>query len=164
MCIRDSFTVMRGPVARLHRALAQFMLDLHTQQHGYTECYTPYVVNREILEGTGQLPKFKDQMFWVYRGEEGEGGEAASAGSEQYLISTLSNWCWRIIPRVSRPALPASERKQGVSAVTRCGRADSARISPAARLVSGASAVGTSQRPSVVRNRSSANFGNWPTP
>jgi len=81
------FTFMRGPVARLHRALAQFMLDLHTQQHGYTECYTPYIVNREILEGTGQLPKFKDDMFWVYRGSspaDGEGG----VQQEQYLIST----------------------------------------------------------------------------
>ena len=82
------FTFLRGPVARLHRALAQFMLDVQTQQHGYTECYTPYIVNREVLEGTGQLPKFKDQMFWVYRGEEGEGGQAVAAGSEQYLIST----------------------------------------------------------------------------
>jgi seryl-tRNA synthetase len=75
------FTFLRGPVARLHRALAQFMLDVHTQQHGYTECYTPYIVNREILEGTGQLPKFKEDMFWVSRG----GNEA---GPEQYLIST----------------------------------------------------------------------------
>ena len=56
------------------------------------------------------------------------------------------------MPRVSRPALPASERKQGVSAVTRIGKASGARISPAARLVSGTSAVGISQRPSVVRN------------
>jgi len=79
------FTFMRGPVARLHRALAQFMLDMHTQRHGYTECYTPYIVNREILEGTGQLPKFRNDMFWVYRGDEGAGGEASS---EQYLIST----------------------------------------------------------------------------
>ena len=81
------FTFMRGPVARLHRALAQFMLDLHTQAHGYTECYTPYIVNRDILEGTGQLPKFKDDMFWVYRGSspaDGEGG----VQQEQYLIST----------------------------------------------------------------------------
>jgi seryl-tRNA synthetase len=81
------FTFLRGPVARLHRALAQFMLDLHTQQHGYTECYTPYIVNREVLEGTGQLPKFKDDMFWVYRGSspaDGEGG----VQQEQYLIST----------------------------------------------------------------------------
>ncbi|MFG6449675.1 serine--tRNA ligase [Roseateles sp. BYS180W] len=75
------FTFMRGPVARLHRALAQFMLDVHTTEHGYTECYSPYIVNREILEGTGQLPKFKEDMFWVLRG----GDEAAA---EQYLIST----------------------------------------------------------------------------
>jgi seryl-tRNA synthetase len=47
------FTFLRGPVARLHRALAQFMLDVQTREHGYTECYTPYIVNREILEGTG---------------------------------------------------------------------------------------------------------------
>jgi seryl-tRNA synthetase len=75
------FTFMRGPVARLHRALAQFMLDLHTTHHGYTECYTPYIVNREVLEGTGQLPKFRDDMFWVSRG-----GDADQP--EQYLIST----------------------------------------------------------------------------
>ncbi|WP_284617324.1 serine--tRNA ligase [Aquabacterium humicola] len=78
------FTFMKGPVARLHRALAQFMLDVQTTEHGYTECYTPYIVNREILEGTGQLPKFKQDMFWVYRGAEA-GDEAPT---EQYLIST----------------------------------------------------------------------------
>ena len=75
------FTFMRGPAARLHRALAQFMLDTHTQEHGYTECYTPYIVNREVLEGTGQLPKFKEDMFWVTRGGD-------EAQPEQYLIST----------------------------------------------------------------------------
>ncbi|GIX23264.1 MAG: serine--tRNA ligase [Caldimonas sp.] len=75
------FTFMRGPIARLHRALAQFMLDVQTTEHGYTECYTPYIVNREVLEGTGQLPKFKDDMFWVLRG-----GDEQS--HEQYLIST----------------------------------------------------------------------------
>ena len=75
------FSFLRGPIARLHRALAQFMLDVQTQQHGYTECYTPYIVNREILEGTGQLPKFKDDMFWVSRGGD-------EAQPEQYLIST----------------------------------------------------------------------------
>ena len=79
------FTFLRGPAARLHRALAQFMLDMQTEQHGYTECYTPYIVNREILEGTGQLPKFKEDMFWVFRGSEGEGTEPQA---EQYLIST----------------------------------------------------------------------------
>jgi seryl-tRNA synthetase len=82
------FTFMRGPVARLHRALAQFMLDLHTQHHGYTECYTPYIVNREILVGTGQLPKFKDDMFWVYRGSSAADGGDGAAPQEQYLIST----------------------------------------------------------------------------
>ena len=75
------FTFLRGPIARLHRALAQFMLDVQTETHGYTECYTPYIVNREVLEGTGQLPKFKEDMFWVSRG-----GDEAQA--EQYLIST----------------------------------------------------------------------------
>jgi seryl-tRNA synthetase len=75
------FTFLRGPAARLHRALAQFMLDVQTQEHGYTECYTPYIVNREILEGTGQLPKFKDDMFWVLRGGD-------EVQPEQYLIST----------------------------------------------------------------------------
>ena len=79
------FTFLRGPAARLHRALAQFMLDMQTEQHGYIECYTPYIVNREILEGTGQLPKFKDDMFWVFRGSQGEGAEPQA---EQYLIST----------------------------------------------------------------------------
>lgn len=75
------FSFLRGPVARLHRALAQFMLDVQTTEHGYTECYTPYIVNREILEGTGQLPKFKEDMFWVLRGGDDE-------QAEQYLIST----------------------------------------------------------------------------
>jgi seryl-tRNA synthetase len=82
------FSFLRGPVARLHRALAQFMLDLHTREHGYTECYTPYIVNREILEGTGQLPKFKEDMFWVHRGSDGSDTDADSAAQEQYLIST----------------------------------------------------------------------------
>ncbi len=75
------FTFMRGPVARLHRALAAFMLDVQTGEHGYTECYTPYIVNREVLEGTGQLPKFRDDMFWVSRG-------GSEDQPEQYLIST----------------------------------------------------------------------------
>ena len=75
------FSFLRGPVARLHRALAQFMLDVQTQAHGYTECYTPYIVNREVLEGTGQLPKFEEDMFWVSRG----GDETQAV---QYLIST----------------------------------------------------------------------------
>lgn len=59
------FTLMRGQIAKLHRALAQFMLDTQTEQHGYTECYTPYMVNAETLLGTGQLPKFEDDLFSV---------------------------------------------------------------------------------------------------
>ncbi len=74
------FGFLRGPIARLHRALAQFMLDVQTLEHGYTECYVPYIVNREIYEGTGQLPKFKEDMFWVTRGDD--------TSAEQYLIST----------------------------------------------------------------------------
>ncbi len=84
------FSFMRGPVARLHRALAQFMLDLQTSQHGYTECYTPYIVNASTLLGTGQLPKFKNDMFWVTRGGDeptlDEQGNVVN--EEQYLIST----------------------------------------------------------------------------
>ncbi len=57
------FTLMRGQIAKLHRALAQFMLDTQTEQHGYTECYTPYMVNAESLVGTGQLPKFEEDLF-----------------------------------------------------------------------------------------------------
>jgi seryl-tRNA synthetase len=75
------FALLKGPLARLHRALAQFMLDTQTEQHGYTECYTPYIVNRDSLLGTGQLPKFRDDMFWVTKG----GGEDKE---ELYLIST----------------------------------------------------------------------------
>ena len=75
------FSFLRGSVARLHRALAQFMLDTQTGEHGYTECYSPYIVNREVLEGTGQLPKFREDMFWVTRGGDDD-------QPEQYLIST----------------------------------------------------------------------------
>ncbi|MDO5056807.1 MAG: serine--tRNA ligase [Lautropia sp.] len=98
------FTVMRGGVARLHRALAQFMLDTHTRQHGYTECYTPYLVNASALLGTGQLPKFEQDLFKVQKmGDEGappaaDGSPAAGAGtapeasaveaSAMYLIPT----------------------------------------------------------------------------
>lgn len=57
------FTLMKGQIAKLHRAIAQFMLDTQTEKHGYTECYTPYMVNRETLVGTGQLPKFEEDLF-----------------------------------------------------------------------------------------------------
>ncbi len=80
------FTVMKGPIARLHRALAQFMLDVQTQEHGYTECYTPYIVNAESLKGTGQLPKFEEDLFAAKKG--GQDGEASGENTALYLIPT----------------------------------------------------------------------------
>ncbi len=80
------FTVMKGGIARLHRALAAFMLDVQTLEHGYTECHVPYIVNAETLQGTGQLPKFEEDLFAARKGgQEGEVGEASQA---LYLIPT----------------------------------------------------------------------------
>src|SRR5690554_3437071 len=79
------FMMLRSQLARLHRALAQFMLDLHTTRHGYQECYTPYIVNASTLLGTGQLPKFKDDMFWVTKGGADDADEERE---DLYLIST----------------------------------------------------------------------------
>lgn len=72
------FTLMTGEMARLHRALAQFMLDTHTREHGYTEVYVPYLVNPDSMFGTGQLPKFEEDLFRVERGD----------GNRLYLIPT----------------------------------------------------------------------------
>ena len=80
------FTVMKGPIARLHRALSQFMLDVQTQQHGYTECYVPYAVNADSLKGTGQLPKFEGDLFAAKKG--GQDGEPVPDNAALYLIPT----------------------------------------------------------------------------
>ncbi len=80
------FVVMKGRIARMHRALAQFMLDVQTQEHGYTECYTPYIVNAETLRGTGQLPKFEADLFAAKKG--GQEGEEAADNQALYLIPT----------------------------------------------------------------------------
>ncbi len=80
------FTVMRGPMARLHRALAQFMLDVQTGEHGYTECYVPYIVNVDSLKGTGQLPKFEADLFAAKKG--GQDGEPVPDNAALYLIPT----------------------------------------------------------------------------
>jgi seryl-tRNA synthetase len=80
------FTVMKGPVARLHRALAQFMVDVQTTEHGYTECYTPYIVNGDTLRGTGQLPKFEGDLFAAKKG--GQEGEEQPDNTALYLIPT----------------------------------------------------------------------------
>ena len=75
------FHTLRGNVARLHRALTQWMLDLHSAEHGYLESYVPYIVNRAALMGTGQLPKFEDDLFWVTKG-------GAPDEDRMYLIPT----------------------------------------------------------------------------
>ncbi len=96
------FSVMKGGIARLHRALAQFMLDTHTAEHGYTECYTPYIVNADSLQGTGQLPKFEADLFAVKKG--GQEGE----GESLYLIPTAEVPLTNIVRDeiVSADALP----------------------------------------------------------
>jgi seryl-tRNA synthetase len=72
------FSLLKGEVARLHRALAQFMLDVHTREHGYTEVYVPYLVNADSMRGTGQLPKFEEDLFSLHK----------DAGEKLYLIPT----------------------------------------------------------------------------
>jgi seryl-tRNA synthetase len=100
------FSVMKGPIARLHRALAQFMVDLQTQQHGYTECYVPYIVNAASLSGTGQLPKFEGDLFAAKKG--GQEGEPAPDHSALYLIPTsevpLTNFVRdEVVPEAALP-------------------------------------------------------------
>jgi len=84
------FTFLRGQLAHLHRAIAQLMLDMQTREHGYTECYTPYIVNAEALIGTTQLPKFEADMFAVKKGGVGDNPAADGSAADErlYLIST----------------------------------------------------------------------------
>jgi len=113
------FSVMQGPIARLHRALAQFMLDLQTGEHGYTECYVPYVVNAESLLGTGQLPKFAGDLFAVQKG--GQDAEPAPEQAALYLIPTsevpLTNF-------VRDTVLLESELPRKLTAHTPCFRSE----------------------------------------
>ena len=113
------FTVMKGPVARLHRALSQFMLDVQTQEHGYTECYTPYIVNGETLRGTGQLPKFEGDLFAAKKG--GQEGEAQPDNTALYLIPTsevpLTNFVRDVV-------LPESDLPIKLTAHTPCFRSE----------------------------------------
>jgi len=111
------FAVMQGQIARLHRALAQFMLDVQTQEHGYTECYTPYIVNAESLRGTGQLPKFEEDLFAAKKG----GQEGDADGQALYLIPTsevpLTNF-------VRDKVLAESELPLKLTAHTPCFRSE----------------------------------------
>ena len=113
------FTVMKGPVARLHRALAQFMLDVQTQEHGYTECYTPYIVNADTLKGTGQLPKFEGDLFAAKKG--GQDGEPVADTAALYLIPTsevtLTNFVRDVV-------VPAAELPIKLTAHTPCFRSE----------------------------------------
>ena len=100
------FTVMKGPLARLHRALSQFMLDVQTAEHGYTECYVPYIVNVDSLRGTGQLPKFEEDLFAAKKG--GQEGQAENAAL--YLIPTsevpLTNFVRdEVVPEAQLPLM-----------------------------------------------------------
>jgi len=81
------FSLLKGPLARLHRALAQFMLDTHTEQHGYTETYVPYIVNADSMRGTGQLPKFEEDLFRIPRKIVNQDGKEEGEKSF-YLIPT----------------------------------------------------------------------------
>jgi seryl-tRNA synthetase len=109
------FSVMKGGIARLHRALAQYMLDTHTGQHGYTECYTPYLVNAASLHGTGQLPKFEEDLFSVKKG--GAEGE----GEHFYLIPTSEV---SLTNMVRDEIVPADQLPIKITAHTPCFRSE----------------------------------------
>jgi len=106
------FALMRGPIARLHRALAQFMLDLHVNEHGYEEAYTPYLVQAEALQGTGQLPKFEEDLFKIQRGDDQR---------DLYLIPTAEVSLTNI---VSQSILAADELPLKLTAHTPCFRSE----------------------------------------
>ncbi len=109
------FCFMRGQVARLHRALAQFMLNTHTQENGYTECYTPYIVTASTMRGTGQLPKFEEDLFAAKKG--GAEGE----GEQMYLVPTAEV---TLTNQVLGRMLKASELPILVTAHTPCFRSE----------------------------------------
>ena len=114
------FVVLQGGIARLHRALAQFMLDTHTLRHGYRECYTPYLVNPASLRGTGQLPKFEDDLFKVQRGGSGQAGEQRDSG-DLYLIPTSEVSLTNL---VRDEILPAESLPIRLTAHTPCFRSE----------------------------------------
>jgi len=113
------FTVMRGPMARLHRALAQFMLDTQTMEHGYTECYTPYIVNTDTLYGTGQLPKFAGDLFAATKG--GQEGIDSDDAESLFLIPTAEVSLTNI---VRGEILAADELPMRLTAHTPCFRSE----------------------------------------
>lgn len=115
------FSMMKGGLARLHRALAQFMLDTHTQEHGYTEAYVPYLVNAESLRGTGQLPKFEEDLFKIHRKkyEKKEGTTEQELQGKNHDVDSpsLQEENWYLIPTSEVP-LTNSVRNEIVSLET----------------------------------------------
>ena len=111
------FCFMKGEIAHLHRALAQFMLDLHTRKHGYTECYTPYIVNASTMYGTGQLPKFAEDLYSARIGGYEEEGEHEL----QYLIPTAEV---PLTNTVSGKMLKESDLPIKITAQTPCFRSE----------------------------------------
>ncbi|MBR7069945.1 MAG: serine--tRNA ligase [Oxalobacter sp.] len=109
------FCLMRGNMARLHRALAQFMLDTQTMEHGYTECYTPYMVNADSLYGTGQLPKFAEDLFATKR------GGAEGDGEPLYLIPTAEV---TLTNTVRNTIIPEDQLPVRLTAHTPCFRSE----------------------------------------
>jgi seryl-tRNA synthetase len=98
------FVLMRGEIARLHRAIAQFMLDVHTREHGYTEIYAPYIVNDLSMAGTGQLPKFESDLFQVGFGVAAGAGESApEAGAGKDEAGAAQQRKWYLIPTAEVP-------------------------------------------------------------
>lgn len=112
------FAVLKGGVARLHRALAQFMLDVHTREHGYTETYVPYIVNSASMRGTGQLPKFEDDLFKVPRTFGSDEGERTE---NFYLIPTAEV---SLTNMVRDEILPADSLPRKFVAHTPCFRSE----------------------------------------
>lgn len=109
------FCFMRGQIARLHRALAQFMLHVHTTEHGYIECYTPYIVTASTMQGTGQLPKFEEDLFAAKK------GGATGEGEQMYLVPTAEV---TLTNQVSGMLLKEKDLPLHVTAHTPCFRSE----------------------------------------
>ena len=98
------FSLLKGPLARLHRALAQFMLDTHSERHGYVETYVPYIVNQDSMRGTGQLPKFEKDLFQVsFGGDQGKATMANVYANENESEVKIELENWYLIPTAEVP-------------------------------------------------------------
>ena len=110
------FTVLRGGIARLHRALAQFMLDLHTGEHGYLECNVPALVNAESMRGTGQLPKFEEDLFATFERFDSDTGKRILGSGD---VNVFGNVLQAVAEIVEVFKQPGSDRSEAISNVTK---------------------------------------------